>query len=123
MSMRTVRLWLPVGIIAAGAVVIAVTGASEVGLEGGAMLIAAGMSVWLLNWTYRLGVRGDRDRESEDRAREFFDEHGYWPDEAPPPRPGPDGESPPRPARGADQHRRRPPEHRHPVRRPPRPRA
>jgi hypothetical protein len=119
MGMRTVRLWLPVAIIAAGVVLIAATGASEVGLEGGAMLIAAGMSVWLLNWTYRLGVRGDRERVSEDRAREFFDEHGYWPDEAPPP-----GAEPPTPrAPAADPHRRRPPDHRHRVRRPPRPRT
>jgi hypothetical protein len=121
MSMRTVRLWLPVAIIAAGVVLVAATGASELGLEGGAMLIAAGMSVWLLNWTYRLGVRGDRERDTEDRARAFFDEHGYWPDEAPPPSAGAAGEAPPPPP--AADHRRRPPDHRHPVRRPPRPRA
>jgi hypothetical protein len=34
---------------------------------------------------YRFGVRGDRERDDEDRARTFFDEHGYWPDEDPPP--------------------------------------
>ena len=28
-----------------------------------------------------LTERGDRDREEE--ARVYFDEHGYWPDEAP----------------------------------------
>jgi hypothetical protein len=92
--MRAVRLWLPVVIIAAGVLLIVVTGGSESGFEGGTMLVAAGMSVWLLNWFYRLGVRGDRDRDREDRAREYFDEHGYWPDderartpEPPPPDP------------------------------------
>jgi hypothetical protein len=27
---------------------------------------------------------GDRERDSEEDARQYFDEHGYWPDEAPP---------------------------------------
>ena len=45
------------------------------------MLVAAGISVWLLNWFYRLGVRGDRERDREDRARAYFDAHGRWPDE------------------------------------------
>jgi hypothetical protein len=41
--------------------------------------------VWLINALYRFGVHGDRERDDEDRARTFFDEHGYWPDEDPPP--------------------------------------
>jgi hypothetical protein len=28
--------------------------------------------------------RPDLQRQREDEARAFFDEHGYWPDEAPP---------------------------------------
>jgi hypothetical protein len=81
MRLRAVRLWLPVVIIAAGILLVIVTGGSESGFEGGTMLVAAGMSVWLLNWFYRLGVRGDRDRDREDRARAYFDEHGHWPDD------------------------------------------
>jgi hypothetical protein len=30
---------------------------------------------------FMLTERGDREREEE--ARVYFDEHGYWPDEAP----------------------------------------
>jgi hypothetical protein len=30
---------------------------------------------------YRIGVQGDRDRDREEDARRFFDEHGRWPDE------------------------------------------
>ena len=56
-------------------------GFSETGLEGGALLVAAGLSVWLLNLLYRVGVKGDRERDAEDRARAYFDEHGRWPDE------------------------------------------
>jgi hypothetical protein len=51
--------------------------------EGGALLISAGVSVWLLNLLYRVGVRGDRDRGAEERAREHFERHGRWPDEKP----------------------------------------
>jgi hypothetical protein len=32
---------------------------------------------WIL-WVMR---HGDTDRIEEDRAREFFDEHGHWPDQ------------------------------------------
>jgi hypothetical protein len=87
--MRVVRTWLPIGIIVAGCIVAVVTGFSDTGVEGGALLIAAGLSVWLLNVLYRVGVKGDRERDQEDRARAYYDEHGYWPDEEPPPPPDP----------------------------------
>jgi hypothetical protein len=84
---KLVRTWLPVAIIVAGFVAAAATGFSETGVEGGTLLVAAGLSVWLLNLLYRIGVKGDREREDEDRARAYFDEHGYWPGEEPPPPP------------------------------------
>jgi hypothetical protein len=79
--MTWVRIWLPVSIIAAGLVVAMATGFSETGFEGGTVLVAAGLSVWLINALYRFGVDGDRERDDEDRARTFFDEHGNWADE------------------------------------------
>jgi hypothetical protein len=79
--MTWVRTWLPVSIIAAWFVVGMATGFSETGLEGATLLFAAGLSVWLINALYRFGVSGDRERDDEDRARTFFDEHGYWPDQ------------------------------------------
>jgi hypothetical protein len=82
-SMSLVRAWLPLSIIASGLVVAIATGFSETGVEGCTLLVAAGLSVWLLNWLYRFGVRGERERDDEDHARAFFDEHGYWPDEDP----------------------------------------
>jgi hypothetical protein len=86
---KVVRTWLPIAIIAAGFVIGFATGFSENGVEGFTLLIAAGLSVWLLNLLYRIGVKGDRERDDEDQARAFFDAHGYWPDEDPPPRPDP----------------------------------
>jgi hypothetical protein len=78
---RFVRTWLPVTIIVAGVVAAIATGFSETGLEGGALLVSAGLSVWLINLLYRIGVRGDRERDTEDRARAYFAEHGRWPDD------------------------------------------
>ena len=91
MTIKFVRTWLPVAIIVAGLIVAAATGFSETGLEGGTLLVSAGLSVWLINFLYRVGVHGDREREAEDRARAYFAEHGRWPDEdgAPDRRPNP----------------------------------
>ena len=91
-SMKVVRTWLPVAIIVAGVVVAAVTGFSETGLEGGTLLVSAGLSVWLINLLYRVGVKGDRDRDAEDRARAYFARHGRWPDEDRPNRQSDDAE-------------------------------
>ena len=101
-ALRAVRTWLPVGICAAGVVLVAVK-RDETGLEGGALLVAAGLSVWLLNWFYLVSVRGERDREVEDAARDFFDAHGHWPDEEPPagPAAGRGDQAPPDPHRRA----------------------
>jgi hypothetical protein len=90
MRMNLVRTWLPVTIIVAGIILAIATGFSETGLEGGALLISAGLSVWLINLLYRIGVRGDRDRDVEDRARAYFAEHGRWPEDDEPPNRRPD---------------------------------
>ncbi|HEU4978698.1 MAG TPA: hypothetical protein VFT42_07380 [Solirubrobacteraceae bacterium] len=103
---QVVRVWLPVAIVVLGIVLIAIR-PNEDGLEGGTMVIAAGLSVWLLNVLYRLGVSGDRDRDVEDRARAFFDEHGHWPDEEPPAAPPPGPRTDPHPRRAAAPPRRR----------------
>ena len=51
------------------------------GLEGFAMAIGVAGSILLLNVLYRIGVSGDRERDDEEAARAYFDEHGRWPDE------------------------------------------
>jgi hypothetical protein len=123
--MRVVRVWLPVAIIVAGVIAIIATGGSEAGWEGGVGIIAAGMSVWLLNIIFRVGVQGERERDAEDEARDYYDEHGYWPDEAPPEPPA-DAKTHPPPHRTADPHRSSPHPHHPtghgdgPARRPPR---
>ena len=83
--MRFVRLGLPL-LICLGGVVAIVVEPNRNGLEGGILIVSAGLSVWLLNWLYRVGVAGERERDEEDDARAFFDRHGVWPDEITPER-------------------------------------
>jgi len=109
--MRFVRIWLPLAIVAGGLIAIVATGGSLSGVEGGVAIIAAGISVWLLNVIFRVGVAGERERDAEDAARDFYAEHGYWPDEAPPHAAEPAPQPPADPHRHAPQgeHPHRPP--------------
>ena len=91
---------------AAGLIVVVATGGSETGVEGGALIIGAGLSVWLLNVIFRVGVRGERERDAEDEARDFYDAHGHWPDEAPPPAAEPPTDAAGRPPPATPRHRR-----------------
>jgi hypothetical protein len=50
------------------------------------MCVGAGLSVALINLLFRFGARGDEERQAEEDARQFFSEHGHWPDEPPPSR-------------------------------------
>jgi lysylphosphatidylglycerol synthetase-like protein (DUF2156 family) len=85
------RIWLPIGIAVAGVVLIVLGHASvsdqgsSHALEAGAgvALLIVAIIVWMLNWMFRMSIESNRDREDEERAREFFDVHGYWPDEEP----------------------------------------
>lgn len=79
---RFVRIWLPIAIIASG-ILLAVIVRTDAAYEGGALLVSAGASVWLLNMFFRIGVRGDEERGDEVAAREEFERTGRWPDEKP----------------------------------------
>jgi len=77
-----VRYVLPATIVIAAVVAVIVSGATETALEGGAVIAGAGLSVYLLNALYRMGASGDADRDTEEEARRYLDEHGHWPDHA-----------------------------------------
>lgn len=53
------------------------------GVDGFAMTAGSGLSVLLLNWLYRLGVKSDQERVDEEEARAYLAKHGRWPDEPP----------------------------------------
>ena len=74
-----VRYVLPAVVIVAGVVVMSL--GSETDLEGGSGIVSAGLAIILINWLFRAGIAGEREREREDAAREYFHRHGRWPDE------------------------------------------
>lgn len=71
------RYGLPSLIVIGGAVVMSF--GSEIDLEGGGAIVSAGLATYFLNWLVRFGAAGDRERDAEDAAREYFDRHGRWP--------------------------------------------
>lgn len=77
-GMVLLRYVLPALVVLAGIVVMAL--GSEIDLEGGAGIISAGLAIWFINWLFRIGASGDEQREREDRARDYYDRHGRWPD-------------------------------------------
>ncbi len=85
------RVWLPLGIAAAGVVLIVVghgrsrgSGATSLGnsaAAAGVALLIAAVIVWMLNWMYRMSVQSNRERDQEEAARDYYELHGRWPDE------------------------------------------
>lgn len=83
MMLVALRYGLPLAFVLAGFIILLVR-RDAIGLEGWAMMVGAGISVFAFNILYRIGASGDKERIAEDEAREFFSRHGHWPDEAPP---------------------------------------
>jgi hypothetical protein len=79
-TLRFVRYGLPAGLVLAGFVLL-FAAPDSTRFEGFAMCVGAGLALFMLNWLYRLGATGDREREREDAAREYLSKHGRWPDE------------------------------------------
>ena len=80
MGLQTVRYALPAALILAGFVILAVVD-RDLKWDGWAMCVGSGLALLLLNVLYRYGVKGDEERVEEERAREYFAQHGHWPDE------------------------------------------
>ncbi len=68
-----------IGVVAG--IIVLIVDPGGFGVDGFGLLEGAGLSVLMLNWIYRIGVAGDREREHEEEARRFLEEHGHWPDE------------------------------------------
>lgn len=79
-AMLFVRYVLP-GLIILSGLLLGIIDGRAIAWEAGALLISAGLSVYLLNFLFRLGVRGDSARRREEAAREHFDRTGRWPGE------------------------------------------
>ena len=81
MLLSLTRVWIPVLIAIAGVVAIIVGHGHTAAAGAGVGLIIVGIIVWMVNWMFRMSVESNRDREREEAARDYFDEHGRWPDE------------------------------------------
>jgi hypothetical protein len=75
------RVWLPVAVALVGVVGIILGHGHTATAGAGVGLIIVGIIIWMVNWMFRMSVESNRDREREEAAREYFDEHGRWPDE------------------------------------------
>ena len=80
MALTFLRYVLPALLVLAGFVVLFVVD-GDLRWDGWAMLVGSGLAVLLLNVLFRYGAKGDEEREAEESAREYFAQHGRWPDE------------------------------------------
>jgi hypothetical protein len=79
--LAAVRYGIPVAVFVAGIVVLAVGRDRDAAVESGFMFFGVAIAVLLLNLFFRIGVRGDSEREREEEARRYFDRHGRWPEQ------------------------------------------
>lgn len=77
------RTWLPGTIAVAGLVGILVGHGStnSAWAAAGVSLIIVALIVWMISWLFRMSVQSNREREKEEQARQYFEEHGRWPGE------------------------------------------
>ena len=77
------RIWLPLLLCAIGVVILVVRDFDGFGVSAFAGFVGAGASMWLTSTLWRIGVGGERDRDDEQDARRYLEQHGHWPDDEP----------------------------------------
>ncbi len=70
-------------VMVTGGIVMLVLNPGGFGVDGFAMAVGGGLSVLMINFLFRLGAEGDLERQREEAARRYFDEHGVWPEDEP----------------------------------------
>ncbi len=78
------RYGVPLVVFVAGLVILLADADRDTALEASFTFFGAAIAILLLNVFFRIGMRGDNERDREEDARRYFDEHGHWPDEARP---------------------------------------
>ncbi len=80
MALTFLRYILPALLVLSGFVVLFVL-EDDSRWDLWAMLVGSGLAVLLLNVLFRYGAKGDEEREAEESARDYFAQHGRWPDD------------------------------------------
>ena len=80
MALTFLRYVLPALLVLAGFVVLFVVD-GDLRWDGWAMLVGSGLALLLLNVLFRYGAKGDEERDAEESARDYFAQHGRWPDD------------------------------------------
>jgi threonine/homoserine/homoserine lactone efflux protein len=81
LALGVTRVAVPAAMVLVGIAAV-IAGHARTPLAGaGVVLIGAALIVWMINWLFRMSLESNRDREREEEAREYFDEHGRWPGE------------------------------------------
>jgi hypothetical protein len=81
-ALMATRVWLPLSLALVGAVFTVIGhGRSNLAAVGVCLLLIA-LTVWLINWLFRMSLESNREREVEEEARGVFDRTGQWPDDA-----------------------------------------
>jgi hypothetical protein len=80
MGLVAIRYVLPAVLVVVGFVILFVAD-GDIRWEGWAMCVGSGLALFLLNVLFRYGAQGDKERDEEEAAREYFAKHGRWPDE------------------------------------------
>lgn len=73
-----VRYGLPLVLTIAGVYLLESNAGKWGGL--GVMLVGTAVIVLMLNVLFRISIKSNRERSQEERAREYYDRHGRWPD-------------------------------------------
>jgi hypothetical protein len=79
-ALKFVRHWLP-AIVIVGGVISLIVIRTDWAFEGAAGVVGAGLAIYMVNILFRIGASGDRERDQEEAARQYFDKHGRWPDD------------------------------------------
>jgi hypothetical protein len=78
---QVMRIWLPLSLCLIGVALLVIDDFDGFGVSAFAAFAGAGVSIWLANFLWRMGVSGDDEREQEAADRAYLADHGHWPDE------------------------------------------
>jgi hypothetical protein len=81
-TLLAVRYGLPSLICIAGLVLVVIEPSGST-LHGGLGIIGAGLAAFLFAFLSKISMAGDVHRDEEEAARQYFAQHGRWPDEEP----------------------------------------